>query len=95
MATINLDQELKHRNGEEFDFNGGNLDLCGALLYALEFKRPDQEQEESMECYKLRKIIFNGGVINISSEEITLFKKKCHEALSQPAFFAVVDILEG
>jgi hypothetical protein len=95
MATINLDQELKHRDGKEFNFNGDKLDLCGALLYSLEFKSEGQTQKESMECYKLRKTIFEGGVINISSEEIVLFKKKCHEALSQPAFFAVVDILEG
>jgi len=95
MPKINLDQALTNRNGQEFKEGGESVQLGSTLLFSLEHKSDGQDLKESMECYKLRKLIFGGGEVDLASEDITLLKSKCHDALAQPAFFAVVDLLEG
>lgn len=95
MPKINLDQALTNRNGVEFKEGGAPVELGSSLLFALEHKSEGQNMQESMKCYKLRKLIFGGGEVDLASEDITLLKSKCHDALAQPAFFAVVDLLEG
>ena len=95
MPKINLDQTLTNRNGVEFKEGGTPIELGSSLLFALEHKSDGQDIKESMACYKLRKVIFGGGEVDLASEDITLLKAKCHGALAQPAFFSVVDLLEG
>jgi hypothetical protein len=95
MPKINLDQALKNRDEKEFKEGGSPVELGSTLLFALEHKSEGQSLKESMECYKLRKALFGGGEVELASEDITLLKNKCHIALAQPAFFAVVDLLEG
>ena len=95
MPTINLDQTLKNTKGQEFKDGDKPIELGSTLLWALEQKSQGQDMKESMSCYELRKRIFKGGEVSLSSEDIILLKAKCHEAISQPAFFAVIDILEA
>jgi len=95
MPKINLDQALKNRDGKEFKEGGEPVELGSTLLFALEHKDAKQELKESMKCYKLRKALFGGGEVILESEDITLLKNKCHDSLAQPAFFAVVDLLEA
>jgi len=95
MAKIDLETKLKNRKGQEFKEGGEPIELGSTLLFALEHKSEGQNLQESMKCYKLRKDLFRGGEVELDSEEITLLKTKCHDSLSQSAFFAIVDILEG
>ena len=56
-------------------------ELGSVLLFALGQKKQNQSTDITDACHSLR--------------NITLLKAKCHGALAQPAFFAVVDLLEG
>jgi len=95
VPKINLDQNLKNREGKEFKEGGKPIELGSSLLFALESKSQGQNLEESMRCYKLRKKLFDGGEVDLQSEEITLLKHKANESLVQPVFFSIVDILEA
>ncbi len=95
MPNIDLDVTLMNRKGQEFKEGGESIELGSTLLYALEHKQEKQPLKDSTDCYKLRKRLFNGGEVELDSEDITLLKKKCHDSLSQPAFFAVLDLIEA
>jgi len=94
MAKINLDLNLTTIEGKEIQDGGNPIELGSCLLYALARKEEGQTMAESLEYYALRKLLFKGGEVELTSEQITTLKNKSH-AFDSNVFYAIVDLLEG
>jgi hypothetical protein len=94
---IDFSQKPKTLKGDEFKVDeNSSLSLgeacCEGLLAPL---TDDKDFGSKSKKYKLSKKIIDGGVVEVSSEDITLIKEACGKVLSVSLYGAVEEMLEN
>ena len=91
-----LDKVMLGLNGEPMVFAGDNIEITYRNAILASLARDDsQDIEQKMKCWTLlKKIMSEDDVIDLTSEEISLIKKKATFLPTIP-FGRLVDFLEG
>ena len=91
-----LDKVMLGLNGEPMVFAGDNTEITYRNAILASLARDDsQDIEQKMKCWTLlKKIMSEDDVIDLTSEEISLIKKKAVFLPTIP-FGRLVDFLEG
>ena len=96
---INVDETLKTLDGQTMMDNDGNGNAVEAslktlLVNAVLAPTKDEKGVDKVRKYELAKLIFKGGEVDLTAEDITLIKKQVGENFAPIVVGQVWDILE-
>lgn len=90
----NLDTPVLRLDGQEYD----DKPTFGSVLFmSIQAALPDDQRiptSEKMKLYRLAQKVVKGGIVDFSSEELALMKKRVEEALPTILMGTVVDMLD-
>ena len=99
MSKINVDETLKTLDGQTMMDNDGKGNAVEAslktlLVNAVLAPTKDEKGVDKVRKYELAKMIFKGGEVDLTAEDITLIKKQVGENFAPIVVGQVFEMLE-
>lgn len=90
---VNLNRQFKNYDGSELD--GQNMAMAIAEALFNYGKDKPVGRDEKFKAYVLcQRIVQNGGVLDLESEDVTLIKEVCGESLTAGGYGQVYELVE-
>jgi hypothetical protein len=92
---IDLDKKLLDPRGKEFS---DSATVSGAAYAALTSQLPEDQampMDAKLKMYRLTQTIANGGIVDLTAEDISTIKSRASKALPLVGFGALAEALES
>ena len=90
---VDLNRQFKNYDGSELD--GQNMAMAIAEALFNYGKDKPVGRDEKFKAYVLcQRIVQNGGVLDLESEDVTLIKEVCGESLTAGGYGQVYELVE-